>query len=141
MVVLALLHVRISAVCFKTGGPPPTRVHALTHPPTDIFTHTLIQTHTHTHINTTEFPRYVLTGLFIFHDSRFTIHDSRFMIHDSQVWLRFSAQRLLVWNKNYNIKPREISAAQVCVCMCVCVCVRARVCVCVCVCPCPCAYS
>jgi len=27
-------------------------------------------------------------------------------------WLRFSAQRLLCWNKNYNVKPREISAAQ-----------------------------
>ncbi|KAL3137437.1 hypothetical protein ABBQ32_006958 [Trebouxia sp. C0010 RCD-2024] len=27
-------------------------------------------------------------------------------------WLRFSSSRLLVWNKNYNIKPREISAAQ-----------------------------
>ena len=30
------------------------------------------------------------------------------------VWLRFSSSRLLTWNKNYNIKPREISAAQVC---------------------------
>ena len=29
------------------------------------------------------------------------------------VWLRFSAARLLTWNRNYNIKPREISAAQV----------------------------
>ncbi|KAK9863129.1 hypothetical protein WJX84_006375, partial [Apatococcus fuscideae] len=28
------------------------------------------------------------------------------------VWLRFSAARLLTWNRNYNIKPREISAAQ-----------------------------
>lgn len=28
-------------------------------------------------------------------------------------WLRFSCSRLLTWNKNYNIKPREISAAQV----------------------------
>ena len=28
-------------------------------------------------------------------------------------WLRFSSSRLLTWNKNYNIKPREISAAQV----------------------------
>ena len=28
-------------------------------------------------------------------------------------WLRFSSSRLLIWNKNYNIKPREISAAQV----------------------------
>eukprot|EP00983_Pelagomonas_calceolata_P026546 833126-Pelagomonas_calceolata.AAC.1 len=31
-------------------------------------------------------------------------------------WLRFSAQRLLCWNKNYNVKPREISAAQSWVC-------------------------
>ncbi len=29
------------------------------------------------------------------------------------VWLRLSAMRLLPWNRNYNIKPREISAAQV----------------------------
>jgi len=29
------------------------------------------------------------------------------------VWLRLSAMRLLTWNRNYNIKPREISAAQV----------------------------
>ncbi|KAK3278362.1 alpha-glucan water dikinase [Cymbomonas tetramitiformis] len=28
------------------------------------------------------------------------------------VWLRFCASRHLVWNQNYNIKPREISAAQ-----------------------------
>ncbi len=28
-------------------------------------------------------------------------------------WLRCSSSRLLTWNKNYNIKPREISAAQV----------------------------
>jgi hypothetical protein len=28
-------------------------------------------------------------------------------------WLRFSSSRLLTWNKKYNIKPREISAAQV----------------------------
>mmetsp|Transcript_11917 Transcript_11917/g.20114 ORF Transcript_11917/g.20114 Transcript_11917/m.20114 type:complete len:1364 (+) Transcript_11917:166-4257(+) len=28
------------------------------------------------------------------------------------VWLRFSALRQLVWNKNYNIKPREIAQAQ-----------------------------
>jgi len=28
------------------------------------------------------------------------------------VWLRFSAARHLVWNRNYNVKPREISAAQ-----------------------------
>ncbi|KAJ4963695.1 hypothetical protein NE237_023634 [Protea cynaroides] len=28
------------------------------------------------------------------------------------VWLRFMACRLLTWNKNYNVKPREISAAQ-----------------------------
>ncbi|KAG0553488.1 hypothetical protein KC19_12G015100 [Ceratodon purpureus] len=28
------------------------------------------------------------------------------------VWLRFMATRQLVWNKNYNVKPREISAAQ-----------------------------
>eukprot|EP00192_Tetraselmis_astigmatica_P006552 CAMPEP_0117678226 /NCGR_PEP_ID=MMETSP0804-20121206/17184_1 /TAXON_ID=1074897 /ORGANISM="Tetraselmis astigmatica, Strain CCMP880" /LENGTH=797 /DNA_ID=CAMNT_0005487599 /DNA_START=119 /DNA_END=2509 /DNA_ORIENTATION=- len=27
-------------------------------------------------------------------------------------WLRFSAARHLTWNRNYNIKPREISAAQ-----------------------------
>ena len=31
-------------------------------------------------------------------------------------WLRFSSSRLLTWNKNYNIKPREISAAQVSLC-------------------------
>ena len=30
------------------------------------------------------------------------------------IWLRFSSSRLLTWNKNYNIKPREISTAQVC---------------------------
>ena len=29
------------------------------------------------------------------------------------VWLRLSAKRLLTWNRNYNVKPREISAAQV----------------------------
>lgn len=29
------------------------------------------------------------------------------------VWLRLSAARWLTWNRNYNIKPREISAAQV----------------------------
>lgn len=28
------------------------------------------------------------------------------------VWLRFMATRQLVWNKNYNVKPREISKAQ-----------------------------
>lgn len=28
------------------------------------------------------------------------------------VWLRFMATRQLVWNKNYNVKPREISVAQ-----------------------------
>lgn len=28
------------------------------------------------------------------------------------VWLRLSAARLLTWNRSYNIKPREISAAQ-----------------------------
>ena len=28
------------------------------------------------------------------------------------VWLRFAAARLLVWNHNYNVKPREISTAQ-----------------------------
>ena len=28
------------------------------------------------------------------------------------VWLRFAAARLLLWNHNYNVKPREISAAQ-----------------------------
>jgi hypothetical protein len=27
------------------------------------------------------------------------------------VWLRFSSLRLLTWNRNYNVKPREISAA------------------------------
>jgi len=27
------------------------------------------------------------------------------------VWLRFSSLRLLDWNKNYNVKPREISTA------------------------------
>jgi len=27
-------------------------------------------------------------------------------------WLRFSAARHLTWNRNYNVKPREISAAQ-----------------------------
>ena len=29
------------------------------------------------------------------------------------VWLRYSAARHLTWNRNYNVKPREISAAQV----------------------------
>ena len=29
------------------------------------------------------------------------------------VWLRFSAARHLTWNRNFNVKPREISAAQV----------------------------
>ncbi|KAJ6321390.1 hypothetical protein OIU77_011468 [Salix suchowensis] len=28
------------------------------------------------------------------------------------VWLRFMATRQLIWNKNYNVKPREISKAQ-----------------------------
>ncbi|CAM6108937.1 unnamed protein product [Calypogeia fissa] len=28
------------------------------------------------------------------------------------VWLRYMATRQLTWNKNYNVKPREISAAQ-----------------------------
>ena len=28
------------------------------------------------------------------------------------LWLRFSAARLLTWNRNYNVKPREVSAAQ-----------------------------
>ncbi|KAI8021988.1 hypothetical protein LOK49_LG03G00270 [Camellia lanceoleosa] len=28
------------------------------------------------------------------------------------VWLRFVATRQLIWNKNYNVKPREISKAQ-----------------------------
>ena len=31
-------------------------------------------------------------------------------------WLRFSSSRLLTWNRNYNVKPREISAAQVSPC-------------------------
>ena len=58
------------------------------------------------------------------------------------VWLRLSALRLLTWNRNYNVKPREISAAldrlgaglievcvcvRACVCVCVCACVRACV--------------
>lgn len=29
------------------------------------------------------------------------------------VWLRFSSARHLIWNRNYNVKPREIGAAQV----------------------------
>ena len=29
------------------------------------------------------------------------------------VWVRLSAARHLTWNRNYNVKPREISAAQV----------------------------
>lgn len=29
------------------------------------------------------------------------------------MWLRFSSARLLLWNRDYNVKPREISAAQV----------------------------
>lgn len=29
------------------------------------------------------------------------------------VWLRLAAMRKLTWNRNYNVKPREISAAQV----------------------------
>lgn len=29
------------------------------------------------------------------------------------VWLRLAAMRKLRWNVNYNVKPREISAAQV----------------------------
>ena len=33
------------------------------------------------------------------------------------VWLRFSAARHLTWNRNYNVKPLEIGAAQVCACM------------------------
>ena len=33
------------------------------------------------------------------------------------VWLRFSAARHLTWNRNYNVKPREIGAAQVCACI------------------------
>jgi hypothetical protein len=28
------------------------------------------------------------------------------------IWLRFAAARLLVWNHNYNVKPREVSASQ-----------------------------
>ena len=28
------------------------------------------------------------------------------------VWMRFCALRQLVWNRNYNIKPREIASAQ-----------------------------
>lgn len=28
------------------------------------------------------------------------------------VWLRLAAARLLVWNHNYNVKPREISTSQ-----------------------------
>ncbi|KAJ6771216.1 ALPHA-GLUCAN WATER DIKINASE 1 CHLOROPLASTIC-RELATED, partial [Salix koriyanagi] len=28
------------------------------------------------------------------------------------VWMRFMATRQLIWNKNYNVKPREISKAQ-----------------------------
>ncbi|GBG63702.1 hypothetical protein CBR_g39013 [Chara braunii] len=28
------------------------------------------------------------------------------------IWLRFMATRQLIWNKNYNVKPRELSAAQ-----------------------------
>lgn len=28
------------------------------------------------------------------------------------VWLRFATARLLVWNHNYNVKPREISTSQ-----------------------------
>ena len=28
------------------------------------------------------------------------------------VWIRFCALRQLVWNHNYNIKPREIARAQ-----------------------------
>ncbi|KAL6868206.1 hypothetical protein ACP4OV_015051 [Aristida adscensionis] len=28
------------------------------------------------------------------------------------VWIRFTATRQLIWNKNYNVKPREISKAQ-----------------------------
>ena len=28
------------------------------------------------------------------------------------VWLRYSASRKLTWQRNYNVKPRELSAAQ-----------------------------
>lgn len=34
-------------------------------------------------------------------------------LYATATWLRLSSLRLLTWNKNYNIKPREISAAQV----------------------------
>ncbi len=41
------------------------------------------------------------------------------------VWLRFSAARHLTWNRNYNVKPREIGAAQVCLCLSSCAAVHA----------------
>jgi alpha-glucan,water dikinase len=28
------------------------------------------------------------------------------------VWLRYSSQRKLTWQRNYNVKPRELSASQ-----------------------------
>jgi hypothetical protein len=34
-------------------------------------------------------------------------------MHAVTVWLRYSAMRHLTWNRNYNVKPREVSAAQV----------------------------
>lgn len=34
-------------------------------------------------------------------------------LHAVTVWLRYSATRQLTWNRNYNVKPREVSAAQV----------------------------
>jgi hypothetical protein len=40
-------------------------------------------------------------------------------------WLRFMATRQLVWNKNYNVKPREISAAQNALTATMCRCVHA----------------
>ena len=39
--------------------------------------------------------------------------DSNSALTAVAVWLRFSAARHLTWNRNYNVKPREISAAQV----------------------------
>ena len=49
-------------------------------------------------------------------EAAMTRHDYDAALTAIAVWLRFSSARHLTWNRNYNVKPREIGAAQVWVC-------------------------
>lgn len=41
-----------------------------------------------------------------------TYQDSIFAVGGVAAWMRYTSMRQLVWNRDYNVKPRELSAAQ-----------------------------